>query len=104
MKMTSEDKVYYIVGAIANDKNYKMKFDRMVWRLREKGWKMVINPCCVPDNLPYERYAYTSMGFVNACDCLVVLNSWKKSVGAKAEIAYARMLKKEILFEKDIDL
>lgn len=39
-----------------------------------------------------------SIGFVQACDILYVLPDWKKSTGAQAEVAYAKMAGKCIVF------
>ena len=50
-----EDKVFYIVGKITGDKNYKTKFYNAYKFLTEKtGHSKVISPTCTPDNLPYE--------------------------------------------------
>ena len=50
-----EDKVFYIVGKITGDKNYKTKFYNAYKFLTEKtGYSKVISPTCTPDNLPYE--------------------------------------------------
>ena len=94
--------VIYIVGSISGDPNYKMKFRKAEKHLREMRFDKVINPICVTDNLPYECYAPISIGFVQACDCLFVLGDWKESKGARAEVAYAEMLGKEIFYEENI--
>ena len=39
---------------------------------------------------------------MQACDCLFVLRNWKESKGARAEVAYAEMLGKEIFYEEMI--
>ena len=39
---------------------------------------------------------------VHTCDCLFVLRDWKESKGARAEVAYAEMLGKEIFYEENI--
>lgn len=97
-----KDTVIYIVGSISGDPNYKRKFKKAEKHLREMGFDKVISPTCVPDNLPYECYAPISIGFVQTCDCLFVLRDWKESKGARAEVAYAEMLGKEIFYEENI--
>lgn len=99
----TKDKVFYIVGKITGDKNYKTKFYNAYKFLTEKtGHDKVISPTCTPDNLPYECYAPISIGFVQACDCLFVLRDWRESKGARAEVAYAEMLGKKIFYEEKI--
>lgn len=98
----TKDVVIYIAGSISGDPNYKRKFRKAEKHLREMGFDKVINPICVTDNLPYECYAPISIGFVQACDCLFVLRDWKESKGARAEVAYAEMLGKEIFYEENI--
>ena len=93
------DKVYYIVGKITGDDNYFNKFMSAVIKLQACGCNKVINPCCVPSNLPYERYAPISIAFVEACDALYVLDDWQESKGAQAEVAYAKMAGKEIIYD-----
>lgn len=93
------DKVYYIVGKITGDDGYLTKFMNAEIRLRAQGCSKVINPCRVPSNLPYKRYAPISIAFVEACDALYVLDGWQESTGAQAEVAYARMAGKEIIYD-----
>ena len=99
-----EDKVFYIVGKITGDKNYKTKFYNAYKFLTEKtGYSKVISPTCTPDNLPYECYAPISIGFVQACDCLFVLRDWKESKGARAGVACKNLKRDFIGIELDKD-
>ena len=92
--------VVYIVGAISLDGDYYKKFKEAEADLRLKGFDMIINPCCLPDNLPYRRYAPISIAFVEACDVVYALNDWEKSIGAQAEVTYAKMSGKEIIYQE----
>lgn len=92
--------VIYIAGAISSDPDYKEKFARAEKKLREMGFKYVINPTCVADNLPYECYAPISIGFVNACTTMYVLKGYEKSKGVSAEMSYAIMAGKKIVMEE----
>ena len=92
--------VIYIVGAISLDGDYYKKFKEAEADLRLKGFEKIINPSCLPDNLPYRRYAPISIAFVEACDVVFVLNNYENSVGAQAEIAYAKMAGKEIIYQE----
>ena len=98
--MEKKEKVVYIVGAISLDGDYYKKFKEAEAYLRSKGFERIINPCCLPDNLPYRRYAPISIAFVEASDVVFVLSNYNNSVGAQAEIAYAKMAGKEIMFEQ----
>lgn len=101
LQKENKKKVVYIVGAISLDvDNYKKKFAQTEEDLRYAGFEMIINPTCLPDNLPYRNYAPISIAFVEACDVVYVLNDWRKSIGAMAEVAYAKMAGKEITFER----
>lgn len=93
--------VVYVVGRISGDPNFKTKFEYVYQFLKHHGYEKVIVPTCVADNLPYERYAPISLGFVQACDVVYALSDWKDSTGAKAEVAYAKMAGKIVLFEED---
>jgi hypothetical protein len=98
--MEKKEKVVYIVGAISLDRDYFRKFKEAEKKLREEGYERIINPICLPDNLPYRRYAPISIAFVEASDVVFVLSNYNNSVGAQAEIAYAKMAGKEITFER----
>ena len=98
----NKKKVVYIVGSISLDiDNYKKKFAQAEEDLRYAGFEMVINPTVLPDNLPYRNYAPISIAFVQACDVAYVLNDWEKSIGAKAEVTYAKMAGKEIIYQEE---
>ena len=99
--MEKKEKVVYIVGAISLDGDYFRKFKEAEEKLREEGYERIINPICLPDNLPYRRYAPISIAFVEACDVVFVLNNYSNSVGAQAEIAYAKMAGKEIIYQEE---
>lgn len=98
--MEKKEKVVYIVGAISLDGDYFRKFKEAEKKLRGEGYERIINPICLPDNLPYRRYAPISIAFVEASDVVFVLSNYNNSVGAQAEIAYAKMAGKEITFER----
>lgn len=97
----NKKKVAYIVGSISLDiDNYKKKFAEAEDCLEYAGFEMIINPTILPDNLPYRNYAPISIAFVQACDLVYVLNDYEKSVGAMAEVAYAKMAGKEIIYQE----
>ena len=93
--------VVYIVGKINGDSGFKTKFEFNYNRLKHHGYEKIIIPTCVIDNLPYERYAPISIGFVQACDVVYALSDWKESKGARAEVAYAEMAGKVVIYETE---
>lgn len=101
LRAKNKKKVVYIVGAISLDiDNYRKKFAQAEEDLKYVGFEMIINPTVLPDNLPYRRYAPISIAFVEACDVVFVLNNYENSVGAQAEVAYAKMVGKEIVYQE----
>lgn len=98
--VVDSQKTVYIAGAISDDKNYKQKFRKAEEYLRSIGFERIINPTCVPDNLPYKSYAPISIAFVQVSDIIYVLKDFENSRGAIAEISYASMSGKLIAFEK----
>lgn len=97
----NKKKVAYIVGSISLDiDNYKKKFAEAEGDLKWAGFEMIINPTILPDNLPYRNYAPISIAFVQACDVVYALNDWEKSIGAQAEVTYAKMAGKVILYQE----
>ena len=102
LRAKNKKKVAYIVGSISLDiDNYKKKFAEAEDSLRYAGFEMIINPTILPDNLPYRNYAPISIAFVQACDLVYALNDWEKSVGAQAEVTYAKMAGKEIVYQTE---
>ncbi len=101
IRAENKKKVVYIAGSISLDiDNYREKFAQAERDLRYVGFAMVINPTMLPDNLPYRRYAPISIAFVEACDIVYALNDWEKSIGAQAEVTYAKMAGKEIVYQE----
>lgn len=50
---------------------------------------VVLNPSCLPDGLPGNKYMPICMSMIDAADNLVLLDGWEDSPGAKLEKAYA---------------
>lgn len=94
-----KEDIIYIAGAISNNPNYLVQFKKAEEKLRSEGYERIINPICVPDNLPYECYAPISIGFVNASTALYVLEGYEGSKGACAEMSYAIMAGKKVVLQ-----
>lgn len=93
-------KSVYISGAISSDKGYVEKFKDWASKAIEAGATRVINPA---ELLPktghtYEEYIMTDLAFVARCDAILMLPCWMTSPGAKAELALAECLKKEVVY------
>ena len=101
LRAKNKKKVVYIVGSISLDiDNYKKKFAQAEEDLKYVVFEMIISPTVLPDNLPYRNYAPISIAFVQACDVVYALNDWEKSIGAQAEVTYAKMAGKEIIYQE----
>jgi len=51
------------------------------------------------DDLGYELLLAADMELIRRCDVIVMLPNWKRSHGAMREHAFAKKLKKEIIYE-----
>ena len=64
-------------------------FNAAETKLRACGYK-VINPACLPTDLPPEKYMPICEAMIDMCDMVVLLPGWANSNGATAEWKYAR--------------
>lgn len=92
----------YIAGSIKNDPDYKYKFDRAEWILRDKGYD-VVNPA---KNEPPRGKEWTYRDYINAglkqlmtCDTIYMIKGWEQSNGAGLEYAYAKITGMQILLQ-----
>ncbi len=90
-------KIVYISGAISSDPNFKIKFDAAEKLCLERGARIVLNPTILPPGWEYQDYMEHCLLMVRRAEVLFMLPDWQKSFGAKAELAYAESLRKEIL-------
>ena len=95
----------YIAGPITNDPDYRIKFDRAEWILRDKGYD-VANPA---KNKPPEGKEWTYRDYINAglrqlmtCDAIYMLKGWTQSNGAYLERMYAWLTGMQILSQEKI--
>lgn len=102
------EKVVYLAGGITGTTNYKEHFDSGEKLLREKGY-VVLNPTCLPTDLPYESYFPINFAMIEVSDIVVFLSGWEKSRGAVLErercIALGKQTKSEewIIWAPKID-
>lgn len=80
--------IAYIAGKMKGDENYKRKFDLAEEKLKNEGWT-VLNPAVLPQGLNPRDYMPICFAMIEAADCLVVLDDWQESTGARLERDYA---------------
>ena len=88
--------VVYIAGKMNGlpDKGRKA-FEDAETELKAMGFT-VLNPACLPDGLPGDRYMPTCLTMVDTVDILVLLPGWENSPGAMLEKAYAEYQQKMV--------
>lgn len=92
----------YIAGRISGNEKYREQFYEAEERLREQGF-LTINPACLPDDLPAEKYMPICLAMVQAADAVYMLDGWERSAGAQIERSYALYQKKKIYYESEVD-
>lgn len=91
----------YISGAISSDPNYLAKFEKAEMDLRLQGYE-VINPAKIMQNLlflSYDEMMTICIVLVGKSDKIYMLSDWSISNGATRELATARILGIERIFE-----
>ena len=95
-----ENYTVYVSGKITDNPNFQDDFARGVCKLREMGFKKIINPCCLSVlNLDYEQYMKICFAMIDASDYVYFLDNWENSEGAKREMNYAIAKQKIIKYE-----
>ena len=99
--MMRKDSVY-IAGKMTGlpDKG-RAAFAKAEAHLAKMGF-VVLNPSCLPDGLPPNRYMPMCMAMIDAADNLVLLDGWEDSPGAKLEKAYAEYQKIPVYLMRNI--
>ena len=90
----SKDSIIYISGPISDNPSVNgPKFDRMKEYLKnEYHPKAILSPWDTPPGLSQSAYMDISLAQIRASTVIVTIPGWTKSIGCKAEIAYAEKL------------
>ena len=82
-------------------------FDKMEEKLVKKFNWDIVNPASYlyddDDKYTYTRVMYRDFRLIEKCDSIYLFGDWTDSPGAQCELALARLLNKEIMFENPID-
>lgn len=95
--------IVYFSGKITDNPSFKSDFSKAIGTVHAeyaaKDIEMVpLDPTSLPDGLSYGSYLDIDLAMVRACDMVVALPNYKGSPGARAEVALAECLKKEIKY------
>ncbi len=87
----------YISGKITGNPDFKEQFAAAEEQLREDG-HAVLNPAALGQGgFKHEEYLHIGFAMIDVCNAIYMLDTWKDSPGAKAELAYAFTLKKKVM-------
>ena len=96
-------KKIYISGPITglDYKKAKDNFEDAEKRITEQG-HMAVNPMrLLPEGLAYESYMRADIMALMTCDSIYMLEGFRKSRGALAELCVARVIRLEVLYEEE---
>lgn len=98
-------KIIYISGGMTGVPNYETLFNKAEKKLRDAGYD-VMNPAKFNQGLPefdYDDYLEIDCYLLSHCDGIFMLDNWKQSKGAKAELNLARERGLLIMYEKEAE-
>lgn len=93
----------YISGRITGITNYMWWFANAEKKLKEIGYKEVVNPartCLTLPELSHDDYMTVCMALLSLCDSIYMLKGYERSKGAMQELEYAKEHGYEILKEE----
>ena len=97
----------YISGRIAGNKNWKEDFQKAEEYLKSNGYKVIINPLNLAEqvnkeikNPTYIDYIKQDIEILTLCDEIYILRGWWRSKGARLERHIAKVLGLGIVYQK----
>lgn len=97
----------YISGRITGNKNWKEQFQQAEEHLKSKGYKVIINPLNLDEqvnkeikNPTYIDYMKQDIEILILCDEIYMLRGWWRSKGARLERHIAKVLGLGIVYQK----
>lgn len=91
--------IIYIAGPMTGKDNYNREGFTQAHIFIESKGHTPLNPAKLPRNLDDKKYLPICMTMIDAADAVYMLDGWEDSLGAKAEIAYARRQGKAIIYQ-----
>lgn len=92
--------IVYIAGPMRGFEDFNhSNFNKAEEFLIIEGFK-VLNPACLPTDLPEEKYIPICLAMISQCDAIYFLDGAEYSRGSRVEYAYAKELNKKILAER----
>ena len=97
------DNWIYISGPITGVEDYMDNFSAAEIRLTDKGWR-VINPAkmgwILPGDATWDDFMRIDFMLLKGCSTIYMLPNWEKSMGARAEMAFAREHGIQVLYHE----
>ena len=96
----------YISGKITGleKQEYTKNFNDAEKYLHSLGYHNIINPVTINENMPtnttWNEYMLNDIKYLLDCNAIYMLKGWNQSKGANIEYQIAKILGKQIIFEK----
>ena len=95
--------IYYISGAITNNRNYQEEFAAAEKYLKSQGHE-IINPAAISAALPslsYAAYMQISLVLLSCANAIYLLSGWEHSPGAVVEKLAAQSLGLRVIYQME---
>ena len=99
--MNIKNKIIYISGKIKNNNQAEQEFEEAEQQIKKKGYN-AINPLKITKTIRFmdqEQFMELDFALIKMADEVYVLENWRKSKGAVAEIKFAKAIGKKVKFQ-----